>query len=59
VSVLSPLWHAVELCRGAITGGVAGADSVADVAFHVAVLLVWVVAGWRWGARMFEKVLTQ
>ena len=59
VSVLSPLWHAVQLCRGAITGGVAGADSLADVALHVAVLLVWVVAGWRWGTRTFEKVLTQ
>jgi lipooligosaccharide transport system permease protein len=59
VSFLSPLWHAVELCRGATTGGVAGADTLGEVVVHVAVLLVWIAAGWRWGTRTFERVLTQ
>ncbi len=59
ISVLSPLWHAVELCRGAITGGDAGAASVGAVALHLGVLAVWIVAGWWWGTRTFERVLTQ
>jgi lipooligosaccharide transport system permease protein len=59
VSFLSPLWHAVELCRGATTGGVTGADTVQAVVVHLAVLLVWIVAGWRWGTRTFERALTQ
>ena len=59
VSFLSPLWHAVELCRGATTGGVAGADTIGEVVVHVAVLVVWIVAGWMWGTRTFERTLTQ
>jgi lipooligosaccharide transport system permease protein len=59
VSFLSPLWHAVQLCRGATTGGAAGADSLAAAVVHIAVLLVWIAAGWWWGTRTFERVLTQ
>jgi lipooligosaccharide transport system permease protein len=59
VSFLSPLWHAVELCRGATTGGVAGADSIGAVVVHVGVLSVWIAVGWWFGTRTFERVLTQ
>jgi lipooligosaccharide transport system permease protein len=53
--VLSPLWHGVELCRGAMTGSIDFWPAVA----HVAVLVACVVAGWRWGARSFTRKLTQ
>jgi lipooligosaccharide transport system permease protein len=52
---LSPLWHGVELCRGAMTGSIDFLPAVA----HVAVLAACVVAGGRWGARAFTKKLTQ
>ena len=59
LAVFSPLWHAVELCRGATTGGAAGANTVAAVVVHVVVLVVFVVVGARVGARAFRKVLTR
>lgn len=52
---LSPLWHGVELCRGAMTGSIDFFPAVA----HVAVLGACVVAGWYWGTRSFTKKLTQ
>jgi lipooligosaccharide transport system permease protein len=51
--VVSPLWHAVELCRGATTGS-AGAGALV----HVAVLVGCVVAGGAWGHRTFTRRLT-
>jgi lipooligosaccharide transport system permease protein len=53
--VISPLWHGVELCRGAMTGSIDFWPAVA----HVAVLGACVVAGWRWGARSFTRKLSQ
>jgi lipooligosaccharide transport system permease protein len=53
--VISPLWHGVELCRGAMTGSIDLWPAVA----HVAVLGACVVAGWRWGARSFTRKLSQ
>ncbi len=50
--VLSPLFHAVELCRAAASG----TASVALVG-HVAVLGALLVAGLRWGERTFERRL--
>ena len=50
--VLSPLWHAVELCRAATTGR----GGWVDVA-HVAALLACVVAGGLWGHRTFARRL--
>ena len=50
--VLSPLWHAVELCRAATTGR----GSWVDVA-HVAALVACVVAGGMWGHRTFARRL--
>jgi lipooligosaccharide transport system permease protein len=55
LSVISPLWHGVELCRGATTGSIDFLPAVA----HVAVLAGCVVAGWAWGARAFNRKLTQ
>jgi lipooligosaccharide transport system permease protein len=57
--VFSPLWHAVELCRGATTGGAAGADTLGAVVVHVVVLAAFIGAGWYWGVRTFHKVLTR
>ena len=50
--VLSPLWHAVELCRAATTGR----GGWVDVG-HVAALLACVVAGGMWGHRTFARRL--
>jgi len=59
LAVFSPMWHAVELCRGAMTGGVAGADSLVAVVAHVAALVAFIAVGWHFGTRTFRKVLTQ
>ena len=56
VALLSPLYHAVELCRDATTGVV---DSWAAVFGHVVVLLVFIAWGVWWGQRTFERKLTQ
>jgi lipooligosaccharide transport system permease protein len=50
--VLSPLWHAVELCRAATTGR----GGWVDVG-HVAALVACVVAGAWWGHRSFARRL--
>ena len=42
VAWVTPLWHGVELCRGAILGGLSGAEAF----LHVAVLSAFVTAGW-------------
>lgn len=53
-ALVSPLWHGVELCRGATAGRLGAASSLAHVAFLVAVI----VAGRWWGQRSFPKKLT-
>jgi lipooligosaccharide transport system permease protein len=55
LSVLSPLWHGVELCRGATTGSI---DLLPAVG-HVAVLAACVAGGWLWGTRTFTRKLAQ
>ena len=42
VAWATPLWHGVELCRGAILGGL----STGGAALHLAVLGAYVAAGW-------------
>jgi lipooligosaccharide transport system permease protein len=59
VAFLSPLWHAVELCRGATTGGAAGANTLGAVVLHVVVLGAWIAVGVHFGVRTFRRVLTQ
>ena len=51
--VVSPLWHAVELCRAATTGR----GGWVDVG-HVAALLACIAAGAAWGHRTFTRRLT-
>jgi lipooligosaccharide transport system permease protein len=55
LAVFSPLWHAVELCRGAITGTLGFWSTL----FHVAVLGALVVVGWQWGTRTFTRKLSE
>lgn len=50
VARVAPLWHAVELARGATTGAIAPAA----VAGHTAFLLALLVAGCWWGGRAFR-----
>ncbi|HEX5587594.1 MAG TPA: ABC transporter permease [Acidimicrobiia bacterium] len=59
IAFLSPLWHAVELCRGATTGGETGANTLGAVVVHVVVLAVWIAVGAYYGVRTFRRVLTQ
>lgn len=53
VVALSPLWHGVELARGATTGSL---DPLAGLA-HLAALLGLLALGWRWGSRRFTREL--
>jgi lipooligosaccharide transport system permease protein len=50
---VTPLWHAVELCRGATTGSLSPAGAVG----HTAFLAVAVAAGCWWGVRTFRSRL--
>ena len=50
---ITPLWHTVELCRGATTGSL----SLAAAAAHTAFLLALVCAGCWWGVRTFRRKL--
>jgi lipooligosaccharide transport system permease protein len=53
LAVLSPMWHAVELCRGATTGTLGAGPA----AVHVAYLTAWVVVGRWYGSRTFAATL--
>lgn len=50
---VTPLWHGVELCRGATTGSL----ELAPTVLHVAVLVACIAAGWWWGVRTFTRRL--
>jgi lipooligosaccharide transport system permease protein len=50
---VTPLWHAVELCRGATTGSL----SLGAAAVHTGFLVACVVAGGWWGVRTFRRKL--
>ena len=55
LALLSPLYHAVELCRAATTGSVAWLDGGGNVL----VLLLFIAWGVWWGQRTFRRTLTQ
>jgi lipooligosaccharide transport system permease protein len=55
IALLSPLYHAVELCRAATTGSVEWLDAGGNVL----VLLAFIGVGVWWGQRTFRRVLTQ
>lgn len=50
---VTPLWHAVELCRGATTGSL----SLAAAAGHTAFLSAVAAVGCWWGVRTFRRKL--
>jgi lipooligosaccharide transport system permease protein len=52
---VSPLWHGVELCRGASYGAL----PFWPAAGHVAALLLWAAAGWWFAARAFGTRLSR
>jgi lipooligosaccharide transport system permease protein len=54
VARVTPLWHAIELCRGATTGTI----EPATAALHTVVLLGFVVVGALWGVRTFTQRLS-
>jgi lipooligosaccharide transport system permease protein len=49
-----PLWHGVELSRGAVTGGLEASRALV----HIAILLAWVTAGLLAARWTFTKRLT-
>jgi lipooligosaccharide transport system permease protein len=53
LAVLSPLYHAVELCRGLTTGTLGAAPA----AVHLAYLTAWILAGRWYGSRTFAARL--
>ncbi len=53
VAWFTPLWHGVELCRGAILGGLA----VGETVLHVGVLAAFVVVGFLLASVTFERRL--
>jgi lipooligosaccharide transport system permease protein len=55
VARVTPLWHGVELCRGAVVGRL----GVAAACGHVAVLLAFTLAGWVVCVRTYERRLAE
>lgn len=53
VAWVTPLWHGIELCRGAVIPEV----EAGNVGVHVAVLVAYVAAGWLWCRRTFAQRL--
>jgi lipooligosaccharide transport system permease protein len=49
----TPMWHGVELSRGATTGSI----ELASAGLHVAFLIAFVVLGAMWGVRSFTRRL--
>jgi lipooligosaccharide transport system permease protein len=54
VAWVTPLWHSVDLCRGATTGSL---DLLAGLG-HAAYLVAFIAAGAWWGVRSFTQRLT-
>jgi lipooligosaccharide transport system permease protein len=53
IAQVTPLWHGVELCRGAVHHRL----DLASSAVHVAYLSLFVIVGWVLSARNFRKRL--
>lgn len=53
IAVVSPLWHAVELARGATTGLI----ELDAALFHIAALVAFITVGFWWGTRAFTREL--
>lgn len=50
---VTPIWHGVELCRGAAYGTLSAQATLG----HVAYLIVWVAVGWFLARRVFTQKL--
>jgi len=55
LAYLTPVWHGVELCRGFTLGTGEFWPGVG----HVTYLLVWVVVGWLWARKAFQRRLVE
>lgn len=53
VARVTPLWHGVELCRGAVHGRLGFVEAVG----HCAVLAAFAIGGWIWSRWAFAKRL--
>jgi len=53
IARITPLWHGVELCRGAAHGRLEFRSAVG----HCTVLAAYAVAGWIWSRRSFARRL--
>lgn len=54
LAYVTPLWHGVELCRGAVLGTLDGTDTV-----HVAVLVAYALTGLLLARRIFARRLAR
>lgn len=55
VAWFTPLWHGVELSRGATTGSL----GLGPALLHVGFLAGWVAVGGAWGVRVFTRRLAE
>lgn len=53
IAWFTPLWHAIELCRGAVLGGL----TTASASGHLAVLVAYTAAGWVACTLVFDRRL--
>jgi lipooligosaccharide transport system permease protein len=53
IAKATPLWHGVELCRGAVNDQL----ELGSTVVHIAYLTSWAVAGWLVARRTFSKRL--
>ncbi len=51
--MLGVRWHGVELCRGSVLGGL----TAPEAGVHLAVLCVYIAAGWVLSRRAFRRRL--
>ncbi len=54
IARLTPIWHGVELCRGALFNTL----SAWSIIGHVGFLAIWVAVGWLAAQRVFTKKLS-
>jgi len=54
IARVTPLWHGVELCRGAVHGRLGLVEAVG----HCAVLTTFAIGGWIWSRREFGRRLS-
>ena len=53
IAWFTPLWHAIELCRGLVLGGLGAGTALG----HIAVLVAYIAAGWLACTLVFDRRL--